>query len=170
MVLTFYKIIQSICFMENKQIIENFYDGFKRGDAAAMVACYHDEIVFFDPAFQNLHGNDAKNMWRMLIERGGGNIKIEYRNVAADGDKGSADWAADYLFSKTGRTVHNEIRAEFAFKDGKIIRHTDDFDIWKWSKQALGLPGLLLGWSSLLQNKIRRNALESLREYSIKRV
>lgn len=154
--------------MENEQLIRQFYESFARHDADGMTACYHDEIEFSDPAFGLLKGADAKNMWKMLVERGKGDIKIEYKNVSADDAKGSADWTADYLFSKTGRKVFNEIHAEFEFKDGKIFRHNDTFDIRKWSKQALGISGLLLGWSSFLQNKIRQNARESLREYSEK--
>lgn len=153
---------------ENENLIRTFYEAFARNDAEAMVACYHAEIEFSDPAFGSLKGEDAKNMWRMLVGRSKGNIKIAFSNVAADGEKGSADWVADYAFSKTGRQVHNEIHAEFEFKDGKIFRHHDTFDIWKWSKQALGLSGVLLGWSSFLQNKIRQNALKALQEYSKK--
>jgi ketosteroid isomerase-like protein len=154
--------------MENERLIRQFYEAFARGDADAMIACYADEIEFSDPAFGQLKGADAKNMWKMLVERGKGNIRIEFKNVSADGDKGAADWTADYVFSKTGRKVFNEIHAEFEFRNGKISRHTDAFDIWKWSRQALGLSGLLLGWSTFMQNKIRQNARESLREYSEK--
>lgn len=154
--------------MENEQLIRHFYESFANNDADGMIACYSDEIEFSDPAFGLLKGADAKNMWKMLVERAKGNIKIEYKNVSATDKKGSADWTADYLFSKTGRKVFNEIHADFEFADGKIIRHTDTFDFWKWSRQALGISGLLLGWSSFLQNKIRQNARESLREYSEK--
>ncbi len=154
--------------MENEQLIRQFYESFARNDADGMTECYADEIEFSDPAFGLLKGADAKNMWNMLVERAKGNIRIEFSNVRADAQKGSADWTADYLFSKTGRQVFNEIHAEFEFKDGKIIRHTDTFDIWKWSRQALGTSGLLLGWSSFMQNKIRQTALESLREHSAK--
>jgi len=154
--------------MENVQLIQQFYESFANNNADGMIACYHDEVEFSDPAFGLLKGAEAKNMWKMLVERAKGNIKIEYKNVSAGDKKGSADWTADYLFSKTGRQVFNEIHAEFEFKDGKIFRHHDTFDIWKWSKQALGISGLLLGWSSFLQNKIRQNARASLREYSKK--
>lgn len=154
--------------MENEKLIRKFYEAFARKDAEAMVACYHDEVEFSDPAFGSLKGEQAKNMWRMLVERSKGNIEINFSNVKANGEKGSADWTADYLFSKTGRNVHNEIHAEFEFKDGKIFRHHDTFDFWKWSKQSLGLSGTLLGWSSFLQKKVRQNALESLEEYSKK--
>ena len=158
--------IKVIEIMENEQIIKHFYKSFAANNADKMIACYHDEVEFSDPVFGLLKGEDAKNMWKMLIERGGGNIKIEYKNVSADDKKGSADWTADYLFSKTGRKVFNRIHAEFKFKDGKIFRHTDSFDVWKWSQQALGLSGYLLGWSSFLQNKIQQNARKTLREYS----
>lgn len=154
--------------MENEQIIRHFYEAFARSDADGMIECYADEIEFSDPAFGLLKSADAKNMWKMLVERAKGNIRIEFFNVQADARKGSADWTADYFFSKTGRQVFNEIHAEFEFRDGKIFRHTDAFDIWKWSRQALGTSGLLLGWSSFMQNKIRQNARESLREYSAK--
>jgi ketosteroid isomerase-like protein len=154
--------------MENEQLIRHFYESFAHHDADEMIKCYADEIEFSDPAFGDLKGADAKNMWKMLVERAKGNIKIEYSSVRADDKKGAADWTADYLFSKTGRRVFNEIHAEFEFKDGKIVRHTDAFDFWKWSKQALGLKGRLLGWSRFLQNKVRQNARASLREYSEK--
>ncbi len=154
--------------MENERLIRHFYESFAQNNADEMIACYHDKIEFSDPAFGLLKGDEARNMWKMLVERGKGSIKIEYKNISVNGDNGSADWTADYIFSKTGRKVFNRIHAEFEFQDGKIIRHTDTFDVWKWSKQALGLTGYLLGWSSFMQNKIRQNAGESLREYSAK--
>ena len=154
--------------MKNEQIIQKFYESFAGNNADAMISCYADDIEFSDPAFGLLKGEDAKNMWKMLVERAKGNIKIEFKNVVADDKKGSADWTADYLFSKTGRKVFNEIHADFEFQDGKIIKHTDNFDLWKWSKQALGISGVLLGWSSFLKNKIQKNARESLAEYSEK--
>jgi ketosteroid isomerase-like protein len=151
--------------MDNQNLIRHFYESFARGDADAMAACYHDEVEFSDPAFGTLQGSDAGKMWKMLVGRAKGNLKISFSNVVADDQKGSADWVADYPFSKTGRQVHNEIHAEFEFRDGKIFRHRDTFDFWKWSKQALGPLGAVLGWSSFLKNKIRKTALESLHEF-----
>ncbi|WP_299159185.1 nuclear transport factor 2 family protein [uncultured Tenacibaculum sp.] len=45
-----------------KTIIENFYKAFSKIDAEAMVQCYHEDIVFNDPAFGTLKGDKAKNM------------------------------------------------------------------------------------------------------------
>jgi ketosteroid isomerase-like protein len=152
--------------MNNTELITNFYQSFANGDAEAMVACYHDSIQFQDPAFGVLKGEDAKNMWRMLIGRNKGNIKISFSNVKANEKTGSADWRAEYVFSVTGRKVINIISAEFEFKDGKIIKHTDSFDIYKWSKQALGMKGYLLGWTSFMQHKIQQQSNSLLKKYT----
>lgn len=153
---------------QNQQLIETFYSAFANGDAVGMRSCYHPEVVFQDPAFGILKGKDAGNMWEMLLEKSKGNIKIEFFDIKANADKGSARWIATYVFSKTGRTVVNEVVAQFEFKDGLIIRHTDYFDIWKWSQKAMGITGLLLGWTGFMQKKIQQTALLSLRKYQEK--
>ena len=152
--------------MENKQIITDFYEAFAGHDAGAMTALYHNDIEFSDPAFGLLKGDDAKNMWRMLIARAKGDLLIEFTNVSADDQKGSADWFAKYTFSRTKRPVINKIHAEFEFRDGLIYRHNDTFDFWIWSKQALGVPGILFGWTSFMQQKVQRTALASLKDFS----
>jgi ketosteroid isomerase-like protein len=151
--------------MENKELINKFYGAFAAGDAEGMLSCYHDDIQFEDPAFGILKGNEAKSMWRMLIKNSKGNIKITYNNIQADDKTGSAHWEAVYVFSKTGRNVVNKVDASFEFKDGKIIKHTDRFDFWKWAGQALGLTGSLLGWTPFLKNKVRKNATDSLSKF-----
>ncbi|HWY37910.1 MAG TPA: nuclear transport factor 2 family protein, partial [Bacteroidia bacterium] len=88
--------------MNNKELIENFYTAFTNADAEAMIACYHNDIQFEDPAFGILYKDDAKNMWRMLIKRSKGQIKISFSNVEADEKNGSANWVAEYFFSDSG--------------------------------------------------------------------
>lgn len=149
----------------NKEIITLFYQSFARHDAETMASLYHDDIEFTDPAFGTLKGDEARNMWRMLIERGKDSLVINFRDVIASEASGSAMWTADYLFSTTGRQVHNEITAKFEFHDGKIIRHVDHFSFWKWSRQALGLPGLLLGWTPYLKAKVGLQAKKGLKKF-----
>ena len=122
-----------------------------------MVACYADDIRFSDPVFPALVGERARGMWRMLLARGT-DLRVEFRDVRADDRTGSAHWEAWYTYSATGRLVHNVIEASFTFRGGRIVTHTDRFDLWRWSRQALGLPGLLLGWSPWLQGAVRRRA------------
>ncbi|WP_394759509.1 nuclear transport factor 2 family protein [Flavobacterium sp.] len=141
--------------MDNKQLIEKFYTSFANGSAEGMISCYHDDIQFEDPAFGKLEGEDVKVMWQMLLSRNSG-LKLNFNTVEANKNKGSANWVAEYTYSQTGRKVVNKISAKFEFADGKIIKHTDYFDIWKWTQQALGWKGYLLGWTPFMQNKIRK--------------
>jgi ketosteroid isomerase-like protein len=149
----------------NENTIIKFYTAFANADAAQMCECYHPNVTFRDPAFGLLKGNEVCQMWKMLIERSKGNLKIEFSEVVANEHLGSARWIASYRFSKTNRKVVNTIAAKFHFQEGLIIKHTDDFDIWKWSKQALGIKGFLLGWTGFMQKKIQEQARMSLKTY-----
>ena len=151
----------------NAQLIERFYQAFQKRDAATMVACYHADVQFSDPVFPDLKGAHAGNMWKMLCERGK-DLKVEFRDVRADDKTGSAHWDAWYTFATTGRPVLNRIDATFAFKDGKIVRHTDVFDFHKWAGQALGFSGKLLGGTGFLKNKVRTMAAKNLAGFEAK--
>lgn len=149
----------------NEALITKFYTAFANADAKTMSECYHPKIHFVDPAFGLLKEEQVSDMWTMLIIKSKGNLKIEFSDVKADDTTGSARWVATYNFSKTNRKVINRISAEFTFQDGLIIKHTDSFDVWKWSKQAFGPTGYLLGWTGFFQNKIQEQALLSLKKF-----
>ena len=149
---------------DNEQLIQRFYTAFQKRDAATMVACYAPDVQFSDPVFPDLKGPRAGAMWTMLCERGK-DLKLEFRDVRADGQAGSAHWDAWYTFTGSGRKVHNSIDASFEFRDGRIVKHTDRFDLHRWAGQALGLPGKLLGGTGFLQNKIRGMAAKGLDDY-----
>ena len=148
----------------NAQLIERFYQAFQRRDAAGMAACYHPEVRFSDPAFPDLKGAEAGAMWAMLLARGK-DLDIQYRDIAADDHTGRAHWDARYTFSKTGRSVLNQIDASFRFRDGLIVEHRDDFSFARWSRQALGLPGLLLGHTGFLRRKVQAQAAAGLKDW-----
>lgn len=147
------------------ELVTSFYEAFAKRDAEGMVSCYADDVRFSDPVFPALSGDDAKNMWRMLCERGK-DLAIEFRDVTASGDHGAAHWEATYTFGLTGKRVHNVIDAAFVFRGGKIVQHTDVFDLYRWMRMAMGLKGVLLGWAPPVQNVLRKTAAKGLREYS----
>ena len=143
------------------QLIDRFYGAFARKDADDMVDCYHREVVFSDPVFGELKGERACSMWRMLCARAK-DLQLEHSGVVADDETGRAHWEARYTFTGTGRKVHNVIDARFRFADGKIIRHDDTFDLWRWSGMALGPVGKVFGWLPPLQRSIQKKALAGL--------
>lgn len=145
-------------------ILSKFYTAFQSKDYETMAALYHPEAKFKDPAFELDSGKAIGAMWKMLITSGK-DLQISFSELNGTEDSGSAHWEAWYTFSRTGRKVHNRIEARFEFKDGLIYRHTDHFNFWRWSRQALGLTGWLLGWTSFLKNKVHGTAMSSLRKF-----
>jgi ketosteroid isomerase-like protein len=152
----------------NAQTIETFYTCFGKRDAEGMIACYAPDVEFSDPVFPSLKGDEARGMWRMLVGRAK-DIRIEASGIAGDDASGRAHWEAYYTFSQTGGKVHNRIDATFTFRDGKIVRHQDHFDLRAWAGMALGLKGKLLGWLPQVQGAIRKNADAGLRAYLAKK-
>jgi len=148
----------------NEQLIETFYVSFQDKESAAMAACYDASIHFTDPVFRDLHGVQVEAMWHMLCDQGT-DLEIVFSNISADDQTGSAHWEATYTLAKTGRVVHNKINASFTFENGKIVRHVDDFNLWRWARMALGITGTLVGWSSSAQSKIRESAGRGLTRF-----
>lgn len=149
----------------NEGTIRRLYEALDRHDGETMAACYAPGATFSDPVFPELHGEQAADMWRMLTERAT-DLTVELPEAKADEQAGAARWIATYTFGATGRRVTNRVRSDFRFDDaGLIAEQHDDFPFWKWARQALGAPGLLLGWSPFLRSKVRANAAVELARF-----
>ncbi|MEP6595809.1 MAG: nuclear transport factor 2 family protein [Ginsengibacter sp.] len=149
---------------DNEGLIRTFYDAFARLDYKTMQSCYSDNPIFNDPVFGVLQGSEVRAMWEMLCKNAK-DFSLRYSMIEADDEYGTCNWNASYTFSKTGRRVVNKVKAHVRIQNEKITEHTDEFDIYKWSRQALGLPGILLGWSGYLKNKIRYDAKRRLQTF-----
>lgn len=147
------------------QLIETFYKAFDEGDGTAMAACYASDVHFSDPVFTDLRGKQAGAMWQMLTE-GPGEVRVELLEHDADDTTGTAHWKAHYTFTETGRPVINDIHANFRFADGLIAEHHDSFSFYAWSRQALGVTGLLLGWTPIVKSAVRKKAAGMLAKYT----
>jgi ketosteroid isomerase-like protein len=148
----------------NEALITRFYTALQQKDYQTMGACYHPEATFRDEAFDLKTVEEVRGMWKMLCLRGK-DMRMEFRDVTASGDEVTAHWDAWYSFSKTGRKVHNSIDATFTFKDGLILHHRDRFPFYRWSRQALGTPAILLGWTPFFHKKVRASAMQGLHEF-----
>lgn len=151
--------------MSNTELIQTFYRAFAANDIEGMVACYAPDVVFADPAFGELRGKDAHDMWRMLVQRGAAANEVSFGNVTGEGKHVTADWMARYQYGPRKRMVINEVQAEFVVENGKIVRHTDRFNLWRWARQALGLNGLLIGWSAFFQARMQETTRGMLKDW-----
>ena len=151
----------------NRAVIERFYGAFEARDGQAMAALYHPQARFSDPVFRDLRGPRAGHMWRMLLERAT-DLELILGPVDTNDEGGSTSWEATYTFSATGRRVENRVGSVLRLEGGLILEHEDRFALWAWTRMALGLPGVLLGWTPLLQGKVRRQALAGLERWEAK--
>jgi ketosteroid isomerase-like protein len=149
----------------NEALINKFYTAFQQKDYRTMNSCYSNDIIFYDPAFELLKGDEVKCMWEMLCKNAK-DFSLTYGNIIKlDEEYYTCDWVATYTFSKTGRTVVNRIRANMRFANGEIAEHSDAFSLHKWSSQALGWTGKILGWNSFFQRKIKNQAKKNLLKF-----
>lgn len=58
----------------------------------------------------------------------------------------------------------------FEFNPEGLIEHQrDTFNLWAWSRQALGAPGLLMGWTPFLRRKIRAQTAANFQKFIARR-
>ncbi len=146
----------------NQQIVERFYNAFQQLDYATMQDCYSDDIVFSDPVFGLLKGEEAKAMWEMLCKNAK-DFRLTYSNIELlDEEYATCNWTASYTFSKTGNKVENKIKAYMRFRDGKISEHSDAFRLSTWLAQAMGWKGVLFGWTGFMKRAVQKNARKNL--------
>ena len=148
----------------NEQLIHHFYTCFKNKDFKGMQDCYADDAIFSDAVFKNLNAEEVKAMWQMLITKGK-DLRLEFTVISSTENTAKAHWDAYYTFSATGKKVINRIDATFEIENGKIVKHTDNFNFYTWAKQAFGLTGMLLGWTSFLNKKVSAQAMKNLENF-----
>jgi ketosteroid isomerase-like protein len=149
----------------NMQLIEKFYTAFQQRDHQTMNACYSEDIIFSDPVFMILKGDEVRAMWEMLCTNAK-DFSLTFSNIqSVDEEYYTCGWSASYTFSKTGNRVVNNAKAFMRIKDGKIIEHSDGFRLSKWIAQALGWKGVWFGWSGFMKRSVQKNAKASLLKF-----
>jgi hypothetical protein len=120
-----------------------------------MQACYAEDAQFDDEVFTLAAAPDRRHVAHAVH----GHARQGPRRLEAGDTRHHRPQRAlgrALPFSATGRWCINRIDAEFEFdKHGLILRHRDRFDFWAWSRQALGVPGLILGWTPLFRKQVQ---------------
>jgi len=150
----------------NEQLLRVFYRALAARDAEGMARCYHPEVAFSDAVFPMLRGEDAGDMWRMLVGPAR-ELEVTLEEASGDADGAVARWTARYRFR--GLPVTNRVRSMFAFRDGRIVRHYDHFSLWRWAAQALGPWGAALGWFGPFRWAVRARSRRALERFSAAR-
>jgi hypothetical protein len=146
---------------KNAELLETFYKSLQDNEHQKIASCYHQDATFTDIAF-NIEGRKRIHaMWHMICQA---KVKLTKYDVESANERtGSTSWVADYTFDDNGtkRDVHNELKSSFEFKDGLIIKQTDDCDARKWAMQALGpVKGIAAWLVPALRQKKAKEKLE----------
>jgi ketosteroid isomerase-like protein len=153
----------------NQQIVERFYTAFQHLDYKTMNGCYSEDVIFNDPVFGILRGNEARAMWEMLCKNAK-DFSLTFSDIELlDEEYATCKWTATYTFSKTGRKVVNRIKAYMKFYEGQIVEHSDAFRLSTWMGQALGWKGVLFGWSGFMKKAVQKSARKNLEKFMEKR-
>jgi SnoaL-like domain len=157
-------------------VVGRFFEAFAASDWQTMARCYHDKASFSDPVYPDLREERIVYMWHQLLggietsksKRGSkkssslNNLKLEYRVLFGDERKAQVQWTATYLYEK--RSVSNQVLSTLAIWDDKIVRQVDEYNFWRWSRQALGLTGLAFGAMPWYQRSVQRSAQSRLEQ------
>jgi len=152
------------------QLLNRFYSAFQQLDYKTMQDCYSDEVIFNDPVFGLLEGNEAKAMWEMLC-RNAKDFSLIYSDIEVlDDEYATCRWIATYTFSRTGKKVANHVKAFMKIKDGKIIEHSDAFRLSTWIAQAFGWKGIMFGWMNFMKRAVQKQARKNLDAFIQKKI
>lgn len=137
-----------------RQIARQFFDCLAARDLAGMLAIYHPDIQYHSPFFQ-LRGAEVGALWRMAWSDLP-DLRVVCTDSAIRGS--SVYWIARYTYPPTGRYVEQQLTADLAFAEGKIIRHADRFNVHDWAHRAYGGVGRMLGGSRVVQRWVAGRA------------
>lgn len=149
----------------NEELIHQFYTSFTKGDYSAMQNAYAEDATFSDAVFCNLNSIEVSAMWQMLLTRSK-DLEVVFSKIKEEEEgKVTAYWEARYTFTATHKKVINKVWASFEIEEGKIKKHTDNFNFYQWAKQAFGAGGFLLGFTGFFKAKVQQTAMLKLKSF-----
>jgi len=146
-------------------VATRFYEAFMVRDFYTMGLLYANHATFSDPVFPRLTAQGARLMWQMLLSEAE-DLEVGVKILEDSADRARVDWTARYTFTPTKRVVVNRVHTKMVLAAGKIVQQVDDFSFWRWSGQALGWKGWLLGFTPLVRDKVQHQAAKSLKEFA----
>ena len=143
--------------------MDRFFEALRRADTNVIDSCYHPQISYSDPLFEDLRGARVALRWRMLLKQAD-SFSLEHSLVFADERKAQVQWTANYRLK--GRAISIPMLSTLAIWDDLIVRQVDEYDFWQYCRQAQGVAGVLLGGLEPYQKTIKRRARRELERFA----
>ena len=113
---------------ENKQLVQEGYQLFQRGDIAGLLMRCHDDVDWISPETEtapfsgSFHGKQGLAEFFTKLDASVQAIRFELLDCIAEGDKVVAVGEATWLVKPTGRQFDTPWMHLFNLRDGKIAR------------------------------------------------
>jgi hypothetical protein len=124
-----------------KDVATRFYKSFTTLHPEQLGALYAPDVQFQDSIFQYQDRAGVTKMWTTLLGVKPAPV-IRYSVVSVAGEVVHGQWIADYVLF--GHKVHNVVSSTLTIRNGRIVKHTDEFPFTPWLAQVLGLEGTKL--------------------------
>ncbi|MFT3903957.1 MAG: nuclear transport factor 2 family protein [Niabella sp.] len=139
--------------MDNKELIAHFFNAFARLDHEEMNNCLSSEVMFSEPLFGILQGDDVSNLNRMKCARLK-DFKLKVQQVEElDDEYLTCSWVVDYCHADTGSRVVMPIKSFLRVIDGKITEYSDAYRLSTWLAKVHGVTGVLFGWTGTMKKR-----------------
>ena len=151
-----------------EDVAQQFYTAFAKKDYLELARFYHNDLSFTDPAFGTLSRSETLAMWEMLFTSAD-DLDINFKLLTSGDNFVVVEWRANYSFGSKKRFVKNIIKAKLLIEDDLIIRHIDSFNLYRWSRQAMGIAGWLIGWTGFFRRKLQKQTRSRLASFISKK-
>ncbi|CAN5553097.1 hypothetical protein BH11MYX1_BH11MYX1_14690 [soil metagenome] len=117
-----------------------FYAAFAARNAATMRSHYAPTVAFHDPLFGSLRGDQVMLMWTTIMPAANP-FQIVPSAATTPTLRSDGAWSVqvtwDAHYGLGGRSIHNTSKTTLVIKDDKIIEQRDEWDLDRWTAQAL---------------------------------
>lgn len=150
----------------NKGIVEIFFKAFSEADYRQMSDCYADDIIYSDPVFGLMQGDDVRKMWQMIC-KGARNLSVQYSGIEElDEMYVTCLYKVSYYFELTQKHICYSAKAFMKIEEGKITEHSDGYRLSSFISNAYGIKGKLLSWSGYMKKSVQNRYRTLLQNFA----
>jgi hypothetical protein len=143
----------------NWTLVEQLFKAFQSKDTDAIFATYAADCQFDHP----LIGRLSKNEFSMAIRafmRATPDYELAFQINHTDAKRVDVEWTITHIFHLTAKVIKQHGTTTCFLSNNRIVQQIDKFDRRAWSRQAMGMTGLVLsfvpGWRSFIERELRR--------------
>ncbi|ANH80850.1 cyclase [Niabella ginsenosidivorans] len=156
--------------MTNIEIIDRFFTAFGNLNDRDLNALYSDDVIYSDPLFGLLQGQQVKEKWELVCKSVKELQLTVIKKEEIDHEYATCQWKAEYVSASTGKPVIFYSKSFMRFADGRITEHSEGFRLTQWIAQVYGIKGRLFGWLNFMKRKVQAEYQERLNKYSKSKV